>query len=189
MTIHPTPTRGPADEDLVGRLELAFRLLGKRVYYPSLRALHGVDKSSLPLLAHLEEHGQARPSDAAAALELDLSTVSRQVRHLEQLGLLDRRPDHADGRACQVSLTEQGRAGLDAVRTTRNDLLDTALADWDDTDRTDLARLLERLLHDVRDLTTPPTLTPGHLTPGHLTTGHPNPGLPNSSPLTSKATS
>ena len=83
----------PAVEDLVGRLEQAFRLLGKRVYRPSLRSLratHDVDKASFPLLAFLEEHGQSRPSDAAQALELDLSTVSRQVRHLEQAGLLDR---------------------------------------------------------------------------------------------------
>ena len=155
-----TPVLPPAKvDDLVGRLELAFRLLGKRVYYPSLRTLHGVDKASFPLLAFLEEHGQARPSDAATALELDLSTVSRQVRHLEQLGLLDRRPDHADGRACQVSLTEQGRTGLDVVRDTRNQLLDAVLSDWPDADRADLLRLLDRLLHGVRDLTTPPATT------------------------------
>lgn len=150
-----TTTPAPAVDDLVGRLELAFRLLGKRVYFPSLRTLHGVDKASFPLLAFLEEHGQARPSDAATALELDLSTVSRQVRHLEALGLLHRRPDDVDGRACQVSLTEQGRTGLGVVRATRNHLLDAVLVDWPDTDRADLLRLLDRLLTGVRDLTTP----------------------------------
>jgi DNA-binding MarR family transcriptional regulator len=144
----------PPIEDLVGRLELAFRLLGKRVYRPSLRTLrasHDVDKASFPLLAFLEEHGQSRPSDAANALELDLSTVSRQVRHLELSGLLDRRPDDVDGRACRIGLTPAGRAGLDAVRTTRNDLLDAVLVGWSEQDRTDLLRLLDRLLDGVRD--------------------------------------
>ncbi len=150
----------PAVEDLVGRLEQAFRLLGKRVYRPSLRSLratHDVDKASFPLLAFLEEHGQSRPSDAAQALELDLSTVSRQVRHLEQAGLLDRRPDDIDGRACRIGLTPAGRAGLAAVRTTRNDLLDAVLVGWSDEDRSDLLRLLDRLLTDVRDSTPAPS--------------------------------
>ena len=125
LTQLPTPSPvGP--DDLVRRLELAFRLLGKRIYLPGLRALRpgttgaaGVDKASYPLLTLLEEHDEIRPSDAAAALELDLSTVSRQVRHLEESGLVTRRPDEEDGRACRVRLTPEGRDGLSAVRRTR----------------------------------------------------------------------
>lgn len=163
--------------DVVGRLELAFRLLGKRVYMPSLRALRtnsaggsgqaGVDKASYPLLALLEEHDEVRPSDAAAALELDLSTVSRQVRQLEQSGLVARRPDEADGRACRIHLTTQGRDGLCAVRRSRSQLLESTFGDWPQADREELLRLLDRLLTDLHN--TPPTPpTPPHLTPAPL---------------------
>ena len=165
----PTPASSPAPatasprptDDLVGQLETVFRLLGKRIYLPGLRALRavatgpGVDKASYPLLALLEEHDDVRPSDAAAVLELDLSTVSRQVRHLESSGLLTRRPDDEDGRACRVRLTASGRSGLAAVRLSRNELLDSALGDWADTDRADLLRLLDRLLSDLRELPHP----------------------------------
>jgi len=37
------------------------------------------------------------------------------------------------------------------VRTTRNDLLDAVLVGWSEQDRTDLLRLLDRLLDGVRD--------------------------------------
>ena len=164
------PTRTGAD-DLVGRLELVFRLLGKRVYLPGLRALRplgdgpGVDKASYPLLALLEEHDEVRPSDAAAALQLDLSTVSRQVRHLEQTGLVSRRPDDEDGRACRVSLTDAGRSGLCALRRSREDLLDGALGGWPAEDRADLLRLLDRLLTGLRDLPHPPVTPAPETTP------------------------
>lgn len=180
MTILSSPaTPGaelPPDErdDVVGRLELAFRLLGKRVYLPSLRALRpggpghaGVDKASYPLLALLEEHDEVRPSDAAAALELDLSTVSRQVRQLEQSGLVTRRPDEADGRACRIHLTAHGRDGLCAVRRSRSQLLESTFGDWPQTDREDLLRLLDRLLTDLHN-TLPTPATPPHLTPAPL---------------------
>ena len=173
----PPPT---APDDLVGRLELAFRLLGKRIYLPGLRALRpgaagtaGVDKASYPLLALLEEHDEVRPSDAAAALELDLSTVSRQIRHLETSGLVARRPDADDGRACRVRLTPDGRDGLSAVRRTRARLLDRALSDWPSPDREDLLRLLDRLLTSLRD--TPPDgahLDAAHLDAAHLDAAH-----------------
>lgn len=165
--------------DLAGQLERVFRLLGKRVYLPGLRALRafhgpdaGVDKASYPLLALLEETDDVRPSDAAAALELDLSTVSRQVRHLEQCGLVTRRPDAEDGRACRVSLTDIGRQGLTAVRTSRAALLDGVLHGWPEQDRADLLRLLDQLLAGLRDLPAPephlravPTDAPPALTP------------------------
>src|ERR1700735_1907407 len=88
----------PPGSDLAARLELTFRLLGTGISRASERQLHsgsaGLDNASVPLLAALEEHDGARPSDAAAAVELDLSTVSRQLRQLERLGL---RPRGAEG--------------------------------------------------------------------------------------------
>ncbi len=164
-------------DDLVGRLELAFRLLGKRVYLPSLRVLRaagsgqvGVDKTSYPLLALLAEHDEVRPSDAAVALELDLSTVSRQVRQLEQSGLVARRPDEADGRACRIHLTDHGRAGLCAVRRSRSQLLDSTFGGWSSTDREEFLRLLDRLLTDLHNMspTSPTSPTPPPLTPAPL---------------------
>jgi DNA-binding MarR family transcriptional regulator len=136
--------------DLASRLELTFRLLGKRIYRTSARQLRadnpGLDQASVPLLATLDEQGDARPSDLAAALELDLSTVSRQLRQLERLGLVARRPDGEDGRACRINLTEQGRQSLSILRARRAAMLAEVFHGWPDADRQDLLRLLDRLL-------------------------------------------
>src|SRR5580704_14852474 len=141
--------------DLAARLEVTFRLLGKRIYLASWRQLRtvnpGLDQASVPMLAALEEHDDARPSDVSAAVELDLSTVSRQLRQLERLGLATRRPDGKDGRACRLSLT--------AVRASRAAMLDEVFGGWPAAERRELLRLLDLLLAGLAAL--PGTAPPG----------------------------
>jgi DNA-binding MarR family transcriptional regulator len=157
----------PPGSELAGRLESTFRLLGKRIYLASVRQLRaanpGLDKAGVPLLAMLEDRDNARPSDVAAAAELDLSTVSRQLRQLERLGLVTRRPDGDDRRACRMSLTAQGRECLSAVRASRAAMLDQVFLDWPDAERRQLLGLLDRLLAGLTALpltTCPPTTSP-----------------------------
>jgi DNA-binding MarR family transcriptional regulator len=135
---------------LAVQLEQTFRLLGRRIYSPSLRRLSaelgGLDRASIPLLAALEEKDYARPSELAAALELDPSTVSRQLAHLERLGLAERSADQVDGRASRISLTPRGRQNLSTVRDSRAELLEGVFADWAEGDQRHLNVLLDRLL-------------------------------------------
>ena len=128
----------------------------------------------MPLLATLEEHADARPSDVAAALELDLSTVSRQLHHLEQLGLVSRRRDGDDGRASRISLTAQGRESVQFVRAHRASTLDEVFHDWPDDERHQLLTLLDRLLTGLAALPgPPPSATNGA---GELGANHPTKG-------------
>lgn len=157
----------PAGSDLAARLEHTVRLLGKRIYLASPGQLRGIcpglDKASLPLLAALEERDDARPSDVASAVELDLSTVSRHLRHLGQLGLVSRRPDGEDGRACRISLTARGRDSLSMVRASRTAMLDEVFRSWPDAERLQMQRLLDRLLAGLAALpaaTLPPPDSP-----------------------------
>jgi DNA-binding MarR family transcriptional regulator len=123
----------------------------------------GLDKASIPLLATLEERGDVRPSDAAVAVELHLSTVSRQLRQLERLGLVTRRPDDGDGRACRFSLTTRGRDSLALVRASRAAMLDEVFRGWPDAEKHHLLRLLDRLLAGLAAppaVTSPPGVTP-----------------------------
>ncbi|WP_432562367.1 MarR family winged helix-turn-helix transcriptional regulator [Kineococcus sp. SYSU DK003] len=104
-------------------------------------------------LAAVAELGHPRVSELAEHLRLDVSTVSRQVAHLRQRGLLEATPDPVDGRSQQLSLTA---AGLDELRRSRRALVEDItgrLADWDDADVETLAELLGRLGAD------PPTGT------------------------------
>lgn len=71
--------------------------------------------------------------------------MSRQLRALEDLGLIRREPDPADGRAFLVELTEEGRSRFTRVREARRRRYVSRLAAWDRAELGDLARLLHRL--------------------------------------------
>jgi DNA-binding MarR family transcriptional regulator len=142
--------------DLPERLEKAFRLLGTRIFASSVRELRmvhpGLDRAGITLLGAVDATADARPSDVAATVGLDLSTVSRQIRQLEQLGLLSRRPDGADRRASRLSLTARGRDSLAMVRTRRAEMLGEVFGDWPDAERHEFLRLLNRLLDGLSAL-------------------------------------
>ncbi len=102
-----------------------------------------------------------RLSALAGVLDLDASTVSRQVRQLEDRGLLERATDPDDGRASRVSLSPEGRRRLETGGRRRRELIAALLEDWPDADREQLHGLLTRLLHsldqtDLRSPSTPP---------------------------------
>jgi len=85
---------------------------------------------------------------------LDLSTVSRQMRDLVACGLVVKVPDPQDGRASLLSLSDRGRAVLEAVSQARRLALAEAVADWSDDERNGLAAGLLRLeagLHHARE--------------------------------------
>lgn len=107
------------------------------------------DRAGLAVLHILEHAGELRLSELAGALGLDPSTVSRQVRALEDSGLVTRREDPADRRAYHLALTGTGLAALGDVRQRRRELLAAALADWRPRDRERLAGLLGRLADDL----------------------------------------
>jgi DNA-binding MarR family transcriptional regulator len=107
-----------------------------------------VDRTTYWLLRHLGDQEPLRLSDLAARQGTDISTVCRQVNKCEALGLVAREGDPSDLRAVLLRLTDQGRDVLQRMQRVRLDLLDRVLADWNDGDRHDFARLVERFAAD-----------------------------------------
>ncbi len=103
-----------------------------------------VDRATYLLLVHLAKDGARRAGALAEAVHSDPSTVSRQVAHLVQLGLVQRVADPADGRATLLVATAEGRRVFDENRQLRNRRIAAMLADWPDDDRRAFARLLTR---------------------------------------------
>jgi DNA-binding MarR family transcriptional regulator len=108
-----------------------------------------VDTASIRLLYGLNHAGPLRPSVLASLNQLDLSTVSRHCRTLEESGFIERSPDPADGRASRVAITGAGRTVLDAVVANRCAALAEVLDRWPATDRAALTALLSRLADDL----------------------------------------
>jgi DNA-binding MarR family transcriptional regulator len=113
-----------------------------------------VDRAGYWLLVRLSSESPVRLSELADTVELDLSTVSRQMRDLVAIGLVAKVPDPDDGRASLLSLSERGWAVLEAVSEARRQALAEVIGDWSDDERTTLTRGLLRLedgLHRTRE--------------------------------------
>lgn len=107
-----------------------------------------LDRSAYPLLNQiLALQGQVaggRLTDVADGLGVAVPTVSRQVRQLEDLGLVVRAKDPIDARAILLEVTD---AGVDALQRMREEWRKTVaeiLGPWPPKDREILGELLER---------------------------------------------
>ncbi|MFJ1596822.1 MarR family winged helix-turn-helix transcriptional regulator [Streptomyces sp. NPDC088261] len=104
-----------------------------------------LEPAAYGLLVRLEESGSQRATALAGYFGVGKATMSRQLRALEELGLVTREPDPADGRASLVRITDEGLARFRQVRDARRDMYVRRLAEWDRTEVAELARLLHQL--------------------------------------------
>lgn len=107
--------------------------------------------ASYLVLTHLDERGPTRSSAVVEELGSDKGAVSRQMQHLEELGLLERTRDPDDGRAFLLSLSDDARARLDRVRHERWERCDERLAAWSVADLSALADQLARYNATLED--------------------------------------
>ena len=92
-----------------------------------------VDPSHYPVLFCLSG-APLRVSAVADSIHSEVSTVSRQVSHLVQHGLLEKIGDPDDGRAQLLSLSPTGREVIDKLVRGRGQWFGQLLASWSDED-------------------------------------------------------
>jgi len=114
-----------------------------------------VDKAGLAVLHEARRLGTFRPSDLAAQMRLDLSTISRHLRSLEQQGMVQRSADPDDARAQRITITPRGGEVLTAMMGQRAATIRDAIAHWPEGDRSALRRLLRRLADDLSHVAEP----------------------------------
>jgi len=101
---------------IVGRVSRLARELEDRLE-PVYRE-HGLEQGWHDVLATLRRTGppfKLRPTDLTNAMMLTSSGTTKRLDRLEAAGLIAREPDPADRRGTLISLTEAGRARIDAV--------------------------------------------------------------------------
>ncbi|MBZ5735166.1 MarR family winged helix-turn-helix transcriptional regulator [Nocardioides sp. TRM66260-LWL] len=131
MSLHAD---APARTDLLLRLEqevggLVRRL--RRIIAERARAVHPeLQSSSYLLLAHVAETGPVRAASLVCHFQIDKGAISRQLQHLIDLGLVERTPDPADGRAHLVSVSDDALRRLDEVSRQRRSFIDERLGSW-----------------------------------------------------------
>ncbi|MEU9477011.1 MarR family transcriptional regulator [Streptomyces sp. NPDC048191] len=144
---HETTPSGADQEFLALERELTVLLRRARANQGEMaREVHpDLESSAYGLLIRLDELGGQRATELAAYIGVGKATMSRQLRALEELGLIAREPDPADGRAWLVTLTDEGRGRVGKVREARRARYVRQLSHWDRTEVAELARLLNQL--------------------------------------------
>jgi DNA-binding MarR family transcriptional regulator len=101
-----------------------------------------LNPASYLILTTLTEQGARRAADLAELFALDKGSVSRVVHQLLELGLIERSPDPADGRASILSVTDEAVRRLAEVRDGRREHYDDRLDAWDPEEIEELATQL-----------------------------------------------
>jgi DNA-binding MarR family transcriptional regulator len=116
------------------------RVIGERA-----RAVHeDLQPASYLLLSWLVDEGPVRASSMVEKFNIDKGAVSRQLQHLAELGLVERTPDPADGRATLVAASEDAKHRLADVAEHRRKWLDERLGDWTTDELATFAATLEK---------------------------------------------
>lgn len=134
----------PPLPDLEHQLFVLARRIAKPVPLLSPEGETALDRPAYQALWRIVEDGPVRPTALAAALEIDLSVVSRQLRSLEDAGLITRTTDPVDARAALVRATPAGLAAFAETQERRSRILEEAVQDWSEQDREVFTALLTR---------------------------------------------
>jgi DNA-binding MarR family transcriptional regulator len=136
-------TAQPAVDAMLSALMTVGRLMRQR------QAEDQLDPGIFWLLKTIAHQGPLRISDLAAAVHLDVSTISRHVAQVERTGLVARTADPADGRAQLVGITDDGQQLLDQAFQRRRDLLESTLSGWEPGDVAEIERLPDKFLTGI----------------------------------------
>lgn len=101
--------------------------------------------STLSLLQVIAAAPGIRPSEIASAQDVHPSQVTRQVRELENLALVQVSADPADRRSCRVTLTPAGAGELQSLTEEGLDRFGSFVAGWEAEEVQMLTALLQKL--------------------------------------------
>ena len=144
-----------ASTDAINRpLERLFRLNASRRVHARQSAAAGVvvSQPGFVLLRRVLDQGPLPVGELARLADMDPAATGRQVRQLEQEGLVQRSQSTADGRVTVVRATPRGREVWRRMDEVRGRHMDDVLQSWSDADRAELARLLDKLVADLHSV-------------------------------------
>jgi DNA-binding MarR family transcriptional regulator len=144
-------------------LERLFRLTMSRKVHTKQSAVVGADvtRAGYAVLRCIDEAGEPTIGDIARECSMDPAAAGRQVRVLEDDGFVERYATTDDGRVTVVRLTRAGRDVYRRIVDVRRAYMGDVLSDWSVEDRATLARLVDRLVDDLKAVRFQPAATRG----------------------------
>lgn len=110
---------------------------------------YGLERAHYLLLLLLAAQDGQPVGGLAEQINLDASTVTRQIAAMQSCGLVDKRPNPEDRRGGFVTITAQGRKALERTRQQRLRRVGKVFSDWADDDRIEFARLMARFNREL----------------------------------------
>ncbi|WP_171172386.1 MarR family winged helix-turn-helix transcriptional regulator [Streptomyces sp. I05A-00742] len=114
-----------------------------------------LDRALFPLLARVQMLGPIGVTDLAGLVDLNHSTVSRELAKLEQRGLITRRPAPHDHRVKVAEATPQGHETVAAINQARRRLLDEVFEGWSEEEQRVFGQLYRRFSDRMHGLAYP----------------------------------
>ena len=133
-------------------LERLFRLTVNRAIHHRQTAAIGVEvtRAGYAILRTLADAGELPMGQLARRCSMDPAAANRQVRVLEDAELVERGTDPDDARLAVARLTAKGRRTHDRIVALRVEQMTDVLDNWTEHDCTELVRLIDRLVTDLR---------------------------------------
>ena len=144
MSARDEERRQVAVRDVEHEIGTLLRRIRKGLSERAVQVHPELNATSYLILTTLSEQGACRAAHLVEAFALDKGSVSRVVHQLLEIGLIERSPDPADGRASILTVTDQAVRRLAAVRDRRRPHFESRLDDWEIADIEDLAARLDR---------------------------------------------
>jgi DNA-binding MarR family transcriptional regulator len=151
VTINPAEPTSDLDRHsaAIANVETSMGAMSRRIHFILKEAAAAIDPSLPPasfrLLRLIERCGSIQASVAADSLAVDRSVISRQIRQLEELGLVETRTDPSDGRARFLVLTEEGTRRMRSVNPTSRTIMYPLLKEWEVDELEAFAAQIDRL--------------------------------------------
>ncbi|WP_437889617.1 MarR family winged helix-turn-helix transcriptional regulator [Phytobacter sp. V91] len=110
-----------------------------------------LDQILFPLLITIGRYGPIGVVDLADRVGRDYTTVSRQVKRLQEMALAQKNPGGRDKRISEVTLTAQGEALTSSIASARQILMNEIFADWQEEDVKQLFRLVRQYAQGLEE--------------------------------------
>jgi DNA-binding MarR family transcriptional regulator len=137
-------------EHLLAAISRELMLISRHQLATATRGV--LDRSAYLLLSRIDATGPMTARELATALQLEISTVTRQIAAMLRDGFVERISDPAGGQARRLRMTPAGVEHLGADRERYRAGLATVVSDWPDAECEDLYRLLRNLNEQIEDM-------------------------------------
>ena len=142
--------RADAVRDLESEFSTLINQFRQIIHEVANRVSPGMLPGAYKVFTTIAQRAPITQSELSEHLLVDKGQLSRTVRELEGLGLVQRDPDPNDRRSNLLSPTDLGSERLRMARKPHGDLLERTLENWEIDDIHSLTRLLHALTAGTR---------------------------------------